>query len=147
MCKCGAAYSAPGTAHRAGTEAGTEAEAERLLEPLSQAEHQEERLDRLVNDLLDVSRVQAGKLEVHLAPTELAAIVREVVDELRQVYPEHQVLLVFPEDLRVPVLADALRLGQVVTNYLTNALKYSAADRAVAVDLAADDHAGAGRGP
>ncbi len=71
-------------------------------------------------------------------------MVREVVEEVRQVYPEHQVLLMFPEDLRVPVLADALRLGQVVTNYLTNALKYSAADRAVTVDLtvdlAADDH-------
>ncbi len=102
---------------QAGTEAGTEAEAERLLEPLSQAEHEEERLDRLVNDLLDVSRVQTGKLEVHLAPTELAAMVREVVEEVRQVYPERQVLLMFPEDLRVPVLADALRLGQVVTNY------------------------------
>ncbi len=76
---------------------------------------------------------------MHLAPTELAAIVREVVEEVRQVYPEHQVLVVFPEDLRVPVMADALRLGQVVTNYLTNALKYSAADRSVAVDLATND--------
>ena len=121
-------------------QAGTVAEAERLLDPLSEAEHQEERLERLVNDLLDVTRVQAGKLELHLAPTDLAAIVREVVEELRQVYPERQVLLVFPEDLRVPVLADATRLGQVVTNYLTNALKYSAADRPVAVDLAVEGH-------
>jgi signal transduction histidine kinase len=118
--------------------AGAGAEAERLLEPLSNAERQEERLDRLVNDLLDVTRVQAGKLELHLAPTELAAIVREVVAELRQVYPERKLLLVFPAGLRVPVMADAYRLGQVVTNYLTNALKYSAADRQVTVDLAAD---------
>jgi signal transduction histidine kinase len=118
--------------------ASGEAEAERLLEPLSEAERQEERLDRLVNDLLDVTRVQAGKLDLHLAPTDLAAIVREVVEELRQVYPERQLLLLFPEDRRAPVMADALRLGQVVTNYLTNALKYSAADRSVAADLAAE---------
>ncbi len=121
-------------------QADTVPEAERLLDPLSEAEHQEERLERLVNDLLDVTRVQAGKLELDLAPTDLAAIVREVVEELRQVYPEHQVLLVFPADLRVPVLADATRLGQVVTNYLTNALKYSAADRPVTVDLAVEGH-------
>jgi signal transduction histidine kinase len=118
--------------------AGAVPEAERLLQPLAQAERQEERLDRLVDDLLDVSRVQKGKLDLHLAPTDLAAIVREVVEELRQVYPERTLLLVFREDLRVPVLADAYRLGQVVTNYLTNALKYSAADRSVAVDLAAE---------
>jgi signal transduction histidine kinase len=117
------------------------AEAEQLLEPLSHAEHQEERIERLVNDLVDVSRVQAGKLEVHLAPTDLAAIVREAVDELRQVYPERKLLLVFPADLRVPVMADAYRLGQVVTNYLTNALKYSAADRSVTVNVAVEGQA------
>jgi signal transduction histidine kinase len=110
-----------------------------LLDPLSEAKRQEERMDRLVNDLLDVSRVQAGKLNLHLAPTDLAAIVREVVEELRQVYPERQLLLVFPENRPVPVVADALRLGQVVTNYLTNALKYSAADRPVAVGLQVND--------
>ena len=102
--------------HQARRKAGAVPEAERLLEPLAQAERQEERLDRLVDDLLDVTRVQAGKLDLHLAPTDLAAIVREVVEELRQVYPERTVLLVFREDLRVPVLADAYRLAQVVTN-------------------------------
>ena len=75
-------------AHQARGTAGAVAEAARLLEPMAQAEHQEERLDRLVDDLLDVSRVQAGKLELHLALTDLAAIVREVVEELHQVYPE-----------------------------------------------------------
>ena len=110
-----------------------------LLEPVSQTQRQEERLDRLVNDLVDVARVQAGKLNLHLAPTDLAAIVREVVEELRQIYPERQLLLVFPEDRRVPVVADALRLGQVVTNYLTNALKYSSTDRPVEVGLQVND--------
>jgi signal transduction histidine kinase len=127
--------------HQAQHTASAVADTERLLGPLSQAERQEEKMEQLVNDLLDVSRVQAGKLDLHLAPTDLAAIVREVVAELRQVYPERTLLLGFPEDLRVPVLADALRLGQVVTNYLTNALKYSAADRSVAVDLAAQGQA------
>ncbi len=86
------------------------AEAERLLEPLSEAERQEERLDRLVNDLLDVSRVQAGKLNLHLAPTDLAAIVREVVEELRLVYPERQLLLVLTLVRQALTVADHERL-------------------------------------
>ena len=52
-----------------------------LLEPVAQAERQEERLDQLVNDLVDVARVQAGKLDLHLAPTHLAAVARQAVEE------------------------------------------------------------------
>ena len=111
-----------------------------LLEQVAQAEHQEERqvdrLDRLVNDLVDVSRVQAGMLELHLEPTDLATVVREAVEELRQVNSQRTLRLVLPEEQRVPVMADARRLGQVVTNYVTNALKYSPADRPVTVGLA-----------
>ena len=60
---------------------------------MARAEHQADRLERLVNELLDVSRVRAGKLELQLAPTDLAAIVREAVDEQRQVHPERALLL------------------------------------------------------
>ncbi|HEY7356455.1 MAG TPA: PAS domain S-box protein, partial [Ktedonobacterales bacterium] len=99
------------------------------------AEHQAERLDRLVNDLLDVSRIRAGKLELHLEPVDLASIVREAVDEQRQTTPDRSILLRFPADLQASLLADADRLGQVVTNYLTNALKYSPADYPVEVGI------------
>jgi signal transduction histidine kinase len=52
-----------------------------LLEPVVRAENQEVRLHRLVNDLVDVARIQEGKLDLHLALTDLAAIVREEVEE------------------------------------------------------------------
>jgi PAS domain S-box-containing protein len=99
------------------------------------AAHQAERLERLVNELLDVSRIHAGKLELRLAPTDLATIVREAVDEQREAHPERTLLLQFAPPQKVPVVADTDRLGQVVTNYLTNALKYSPADRPVEVGL------------
>src|SRR5262249_20089656 len=110
-----------------------------LLEPVEQVEHQEERLHRLVNDLVDMSRVRVGQLDLHLSLTDLAGIVCEAVKEQCQIHPERTLLLDCPQELRVPVLADAYRLGQVVTNYLTNALKYSPADRPVAVGLKADN--------
>src|SRR5258706_3257490 len=72
------------------------AEAGRLLEALSEAERQDERLDRLVNDLLDVARGQASKLKLPLGPTDLAGIVRQGVEKVRPGDPGKQVLLGFP---------------------------------------------------
>ena len=106
-----------------------------LLEPVVRAENQEERLHRLVNDLVDVARIRAGKLGLHLAQTNLVSIVREEVEGQRQVHPERTLVLKVRENQYVPVMADAQRIGQVVTNYLTNALKYSPADRPVTVGL------------
>jgi signal transduction histidine kinase len=65
----------------------------------------------------------------------LDAVVREAVEEQRQLHPERTIALDVPSEPRVPVVADAHRLGQVVTNLLTNALKYSPTDRPVEVGL------------
>ena len=108
------------------------------LDNLAQSMRQVERLDRLVNELLDVSRVRVGKLDLHLESADLAAIVREAVEQQRQVNPERTLLLHLPTDLALPVVVDADRLGQVVTNYLTNALKYSPTYCPVTVGLDVD---------
>ena len=108
---------------------------EPVLETMARAERQEHRLDRLVNELLDTSRIEAGKLELHLEPTDLVAIVREVVEEQSQMNPRRTLRLECPSDLWAPVLADADHIGEVVTNYLTNALKYSPLDRPVEVGV------------
>ncbi len=110
-----------------------------LLEPVVQAEHQDERLERLVNDLVDVARVRAGRLELHLAPTDLAVLICQTVEEQRDINPTRTILLELPQEPRAPVLGDAQRLQQVVTNYLTNALKYSPEDRPVTVGLQGKD--------
>jgi PAS domain S-box-containing protein len=102
---------------------------------VAQIAHQAVRLDRLVNDLLDVSRARVGRLELHLEPADLAAIVGEAVEQQRQANPTRTVTFQFPAGRRVPITADADRIGQVVTNYLTNALKFSAEDCPVAVGL------------
>jgi signal transduction histidine kinase len=111
-----------------------------LLEPVAQVERQEKRLDQFVNDLVDVTRVQAGRLDLHPAPTDLAAIVREAVEELQSVHPERTLLLEVSAGLEVPLTADATRLEQVVTNYLSNALKYAPSDRPIEVGLQRSEH-------
>jgi len=105
------------------------------IEPLAHAEEQVMRLDRLVNDLLDVSRIRANKLDLRLVPADLSAIVRRAVEEQRLAHPERTITLDLPDEGSVPVVADVDRLGEVVTNYLTNALKYSQAECPVQVTL------------
>jgi PAS domain S-box-containing protein len=99
-----------------------------------------DRLARLVDRLLDVSRVRSGRLDIRLAPSDLATIVREAVEEQRMLAPQRAIHLHMPDEAAsVPVLADADRLGEVVTNYLTNALRYAPEDRPIAVTLSIGD--------
>ena len=83
------------------------------------------RLNRLVHELLDFSRIRAGRFDVHRQPADLVTIVQRVVQEQRLVNPERTILLQGVGGASVPVSADAERLGQAVTNYLSNALRYS----------------------
>jgi signal transduction histidine kinase len=105
------------------------------IEQLSRTSLQVERLQRLVDDLVDASRIQAGKLEVRPSQADLVAIVRTVVEEQEQAALERTISFHCPADLSVPVYADAGRIEQVVTNFLTNALKYSPADQPVDVGV------------
>ncbi|MEO8955995.1 MAG: ATP-binding protein [Ktedonobacteraceae bacterium] len=94
--------------------------------------------DRLVNDLLDASRVQAQTLRLLLAPCDLVSIVQEAVEDQRQMAPDRTLHIQLPAQKEVVVCADADRLVQVVTNLLTNALKYSPSDRPVDVCLSVE---------
>jgi PAS domain S-box-containing protein len=94
-----------------------------------------ERLGRLMDDLLDVSRIQAGKLEFRLARCDLASIVRDAVTEQRQVAPKRVITLHLSAKRTVSVWADSERIRQVLSNLLTNALRYSPDDCPVRVGL------------
>jgi signal transduction histidine kinase len=106
------------------------------VQALADTTHQQAgRLNRLVNDLLDTSRIQAGRMTLHPTRADLGVIVRSAVEEQRQAAPERHILLHLPSCGSLLILADAERIGQVVTNYLTNALKYSDEERPVVVGV------------
>jgi PAS domain S-box-containing protein len=107
---------------------------EELLRLLERATQSAERQERLVKDLLDVSRISAGRLKYRMAPLDLTPLVREMVEEQRLHEPTRIIELEAPRE-HVRIVADPDRLGQVLTNYLTNALKYSEGDRPVGVTL------------
>ena len=94
------------------------------------------RLERLINDLLDVSRVEAGKLTMDPVPIELGPFVEHVIREIGREHPERAVDMVAGDDAIV-AYADAFRVSQVIANLLSNAFKYSPATAPVAVTVLA----------
>lgn len=115
--------------------AGRDAQLSAVLERLSHTDRQVERMERLANDLLDVSRIRAGKLELRPEKVDLVAIVREVVEAQWDAEPERLIQFQLAADQSALVYADRGRIEQVVTNYVTNALKYSSVDRPVDVGV------------
>lgn len=101
---------------------------------LDRAERQATVQNRLINDLIDVSRIHAGRLELQVEPCDLTEIVREVVEDQRDTNPTRTILFENPAT-ELLVQADIDRVGQVVNNYLSNALKYSEETRPVEVRI------------
>lgn len=101
-----------------------------------------DRLVRLINDLLDISKIESGKMELHWERLDLTECVRKSMRSLRSLAEAHKVsILAEPTEKLAPVLADRDRLEQIITNLLSNALKYSPPDsviriRAIPVDNA-----------
>ena len=101
------------------------------------------RLVDLVNDLLDVARLEAGRVEVHRRPVDVAEVLDDVVTLLRgriQTKDQHVDVEVAPDTPRV--LADATRLRQMLTNLVTNAHLYT--DEGGTLTLRAGRHAAGG---
>ena len=85
-----------------------------------------DRLDRLVGNLLDMSRIQGGALKPDLEAIPLSEILTPVLDRLRSALTGREVTVDVPEDLPA-VLVDAIFIDQVLTNLVDNAIKYAPA--------------------
>jgi signal transduction histidine kinase len=107
---------------------------EKLHERFGVVRHQVERIERMVEELLDTARIEAGKLELRLEPHDLVGLLREAVTLHEAVSPAHPLVLQSPQGpLLVP--CDSLRIMQVLNNLLSNAIKYSPRGGQVRVEL------------
>jgi PAS domain S-box-containing protein len=96
-----------------------------------------ERLVRLINDMLDIDRIESGKMEFHLKPFELAPVIEYAI-EANRAYADNFQVHFHLDGESLPgakVRADSDRLVQVLTNLLTNAAKFSPANEVVRVSV------------
>jgi PAS domain S-box-containing protein len=110
---------------------------DRLSASLARLGTATDRLGMLVDELLDVSRLTAGRMEFRSEPIDLAALTRDVIDRFSAVDDLTRIHLGGVDEAWV--LGDASRLDQVVTNLIDNAVKYSDADAPVELEVSEDD--------
>lgn len=99
---------------------------ERLNEMVARDERQIRSLSRLIDDMLDVSRIRTGKLSIRPQPGDLGVLAGSVVESLAAQFASAGCHAELEVEGPAPVMMDELRIEQVLVNLLTNALRYGA---------------------
>ena len=97
-----------------------------------------ERLNRMINDMLDLDRIEAGRLTLHVQPVNLNELLQDAADRSRASSARHFIACSF--DGNPLVQADPDRVAQVVSNLLSNAIKYSPEGGDISVTSLIQDH-------
>jgi len=92
-------------------------------EQTAKMDAQLDRLTSLIRDLLDVTKIEGGKLQLHQSYFDFNELVAEVIEETQRTTKTHEIIKKL--DRTCTVYADRERIGQVITNLITNAVKYS----------------------
>ena len=122
-------------------------DAETARQSLEGIEEEADRLEALINNLLDVSRIQAGGLRLERSDVNVSRLLERVAQDYRTQTSAHIIALDLPPDLPI-IYGDEERLRQVFTNLLSNAIKYSPDGGAIRIggwQEESDDQDAAGR--
>ena len=95
---------------------------------------QVQKLDNLIVDLLDLSKIESGKLKFNKKPFLFESTLSNAVEMIRQTYPDYHI--VRKGGAEVELYGDETRIEQVIINYLTNAVKYSPNSKEIQIDTA-----------
>ncbi len=85
-------------------------------------------VDRLVNDLLDFSKLEAGKIKIEQIPFNLKSLLTETAENIREIHSKKpiELIIAIEDELEHTVLGDPFRIRQIVTNLISNAYKFTA---------------------
>ncbi len=112
---------------------------DRQRNSLARVQRQSKRLAALINDLLDISRIESGRIQMDQASISLLEIVTQRIEEIRPQADEKSIQLALTAPESVPnILGDEARMGQVFTNLIGNAIKFTPNNGEVSVKVEAD---------
>jgi PAS domain S-box-containing protein len=116
---------------------GQVVDSERALRALKAIEQQSIKLGQLINQLLDISRIESGRLILNCQPTEITRLTEDVAANLQTTTSKHELMV----EANGPAIisADPLRLEQVLTNLIGNAIKYSPEGGRVHIEIGRPD--------
>ena len=101
---------------------------------LSMAMRNVQRLSGIINDLLDLSKIEAGKMDFNFAPTNINTVIDYVKSALSEVAKSKGLTIVTEQDNNLPdITADAQRLEQVLTNLVSNAIKFTPENKIITI--------------
>ena len=106
-----------------------------LVNSLNTIENQVNKLNVLMGELLDISRIDSGKLPLHKDNFSLVKLVTETIEDIKAAEQSHQINFELNHSCDIEVFADKDRVTQVLNNLLTNAIKYSPISKIVNVEL------------
>ncbi len=116
---------------------------QKQYESLSRAHRQSERLAALINDLLDISRIEAGRIEMKRERVYIERVAKRRIEELRPQADEKAITLLLDANPNLPLLiADADRVGQVFINLIGNAIKFTPDGGKVTVRISESPNSG-----
>ena len=112
---------------------------DRQRSSLARVQRQSKRLAALINDLLDISRIESGRIQMDQAPIALLEIVTQRIEEIRPQADEKSIQLELTAPESIPdILGDEARMGQVFTNLIGNAIKFTPNNGEVSIKVEAD---------
>ena len=123
-----------GTILAESTDAGDRRSADDVSQTLKTIAAEARRLNALVADMLDMTIIEGGALELDLAPLELADAIEAAAERLHRISPDREVTW-DRNDARAEVLADWARLGQVFDNLLSNANRFAPPSTEIAIEV------------
>ena len=112
---------------------------DRQRNSLARVQRQSKRLAALINDLLDISRIESGRIQMEQESISLLEIVTQRIEEIRPQADEKSIQLELTAPESIPtILGDEARMGQVFTNLIGNAIKFTPNNGEVSVKVEAD---------